>query len=78
MGQDDVKDRPDQTEGYQDQNEQDTRETRSDSPAPEPLTSDTGARSRGESSVEEDVDELDEDRDDDSREGGANRRRSIN
>ena len=57
MGQDDIKDRPDETE---------------------PLTSDTGAHSQGESSDDEDLDELDDDRDDDAREGGVNRRRSIN
>lgn len=78
MGQDDKKDGQEQPEGYQDQNEQGARESRGDSTPSEPLTSDTGSRTDTKKSDAEDLDELDDDRDEDSRDGGTNRRRSIN
>jgi hypothetical protein len=70
-----------QGEGYQDPNEQDSIESRTDSPDSQPQNRDTGARSTqgqvSESDVDSDDLDDDEDRDDDIREGGVNRRRSI-
>ena len=76
---DNNRDQQQQGEGYQDPNEQESLDTRSDSedsqPTAEPLSQRQG---QGIESDLDDADDLDdEDRDDDQREGGANRRRSI-
>jgi hypothetical protein len=55
---DDLQDQ--QGEGYQDPNEQESRDSRSDATSSEPLTSEPGTLPEGESSDEEDVDVLDE------------------
>jgi len=75
------RDQQEQGEGYQDPNEQETLDSRSDSIGSEPLTAETGMP-QGESSDDDDedlddLDELDEDRDDDQRESGPNRRFNI-
>jgi len=76
------RDQQEQGEGYQDPNEQETLDRRSDSLGSEPLTAET-TRPLGESSDDDDdedlddLDELDEDRDDDQRESGPNRRFNI-
>ena len=77
------RDQQEQGEGYQDPNEQETLERRSDSIDAEPPITET-ATLRDESSDDDDddedfddLDELDEDRDDDQRESGPNRRFNI-
>ena len=74
-------DEQEQGEGYQDPNEQEALDSRSDSIGSEPLTAETGTP-QGESLDDDDedlddLDELDEDRDDDQRESGPNRRFNI-
>ena len=70
------RDPQDQREGYQDANhEQTPREGRGDSQSNS--QQDQSRRSPLDDIMADDVDELDEDRDDDQREGGDNRRRSI-
>ena len=66
-----------QDEGYQDQSSDETRESRSDSmPSESEQNQGTGRQDQG-SDLDE-ADDLDEDRDDDSRtEGGVNRRNNI-
>jgi hypothetical protein len=79
---DNNRDQQRQGEGYQDPNEQESLDTRSDSldsqPTAEPLTQRQGQGIESDLDDADDMDDLDdEDRDDDQREGGANRRRSI-
>lgn len=74
------RDREQQGEGYQDVNEQSTRETRGDS---QPSEQGQGQQKQPGSNQDlgsdlDDADDLDEDRDDDLRSnGGANRRNNI-
>jgi hypothetical protein len=77
------RDQQEQGEGYQDPNEQETLESRSESMGSEPPITET-TTVQVESSDDDDdlddlddLDELDEDRDDDQRESGPNRRFNI-
>jgi hypothetical protein len=79
MSQNDDQNRKRQDEGFEDPNtEQSTRESRSDRSADvDQQDANRGASRRTEESDLEDIDEMDEDRDDDTRSSGPNRRNSI-
>jgi hypothetical protein len=79
MAQDDQnQDRPDQTEGYQDPNDESLREGRSDATPADADQQNEGSTPQDQDSDLSEADDADEDRDDDQRIGGGPNRRGIN